>query len=241
MSLRVLDLTKTYGRQKALDSITFETKSNCIIGFLGPNGAGKSTTMKILAGILPFDRGQCFVNDTDIQLNPLQVKKMIGYLPENNPMYTELYIQEVLEFEAGLHQIKKPKKRIEEVIALTGLKAEQHKKVNQLSRGYKQRVGLAMAIIHDPQVLILDEPTSGLDPNQIVEIRMLIKNLSKNKTVFISTHLMQEVEAICDDIIIISNGYLQDHFVLADAHHKYPNMNMEEIFAQLTTAKNNTD
>lgn len=234
MSIEVQNLTKTYKQQKALDQISFVTGSNHIIGFLGPNGAGKSTTMKILTGISPFDQGLCMVNGIDIKLNPLSTKRMIGYLPENNPLYLDMYVQEILSFEAQIHKLSNPSKRIKEVIAQTGLKQEQHKKIAQLSKGFKQRVGLALAIIHDPEVLILDEPTTGLDPNQIIEIRTLIQQLSQNKTVFISTHLMQEVEAICEEVIVIHKGQIKDHFLFKDREMKYPNLSMEEIFVKLT-------
>ncbi len=234
MSISIQNLSKVYGSQKALDDISFTTKSNHIIGFLGPNGAGKSTTMKILTGILPFQNGKCRVNNIDIQSNSLEVKKKIGYLPENNPLYLDMYVREILAFEAQIHQIKSADNRINEVIQLTGLQGEQHKKIHQLSKGYRQRVGLALAIIHDPQVLILDEPTSGLDPNQILEIRMLIKALSKDKTVLLSTHIMQEVEAICEEIIILDKGKIKDHFLLAEKSIKYPGKNMEDIFVHLT-------
>ena len=234
MSIQVNNLTKSYGRQKALASINFKTQSNHIIGFLGPNGAGKSTTMKILAGILPFDQGECTINGINIKLDPLKAKKRIGYLPENNPLYQEMYLQEILAFEARLHQIPNSLHRIQEVISLTGLSTEQHKKASQLSKGYRQRVGIAMAIIHDPQILILDEPTSGLDPNQILEIRTLIKTLSTNKTVLLSTHIMQEVEALCDEIIVLHKGIVKDHFLKSEATVKFPNQNMEEIFVELT-------
>ncbi|NGF56695.1 ATP-binding cassette domain-containing protein [Parapedobacter sp. SGR-10] len=234
MSIVISHLTKTYGTQKALDNISVETGTNHIIGFLGPNGAGKSTTMKILSGILPFESGVCLINGIDICRDPLKTKKNIGYLPENNPLYTDMYVREILAFEAQIHRLKDSKKRIDEVIGLTGLQQEQHKKVQQLSKGYKQRVGLAMAMIHDPQVLILDEPTSGLDPNQILEIRALIKELGKNKTVLLSTHIMQEVEAICEEIIVIHQGKIQDHFLLSEKESKYPGKNMEEIFVHLT-------
>lgn len=234
MSIRVENLTKVYGEQKALNQISFETKSNNIIGFLGPNGAGKSTTMKILCNILPFENGVCQINGKDIKENPIASKKSIGYLPENNPLYLDMYVREILEFEADVHQVKNKAQRIDEVILATGLQSEQHKKIQQLSKGYKQRVGLALAIIHDPEVLILDEPTSGLDPNQIIEIRSLIKDLSKNKTVLLSTHLMQEVEAICEEIIIINKGEIKAHFDMHSKNDKYPNMSMEDIFVHLT-------
>lgn len=234
MSIEVQNLTKSYKQQKALDDISFVTGSNHIIGFLGPNGAGKSTTMKILTGISPFEQGLCMINGINIKMDPLSTKKMIGYLPENNPLYLDMYVQEILYFEAQIHKIPHPGKRIKEVVAQTGLQQEQHKKIGQLSKGFKQRVGLALAIIHDPEVLILDEPTTGLDPNQIIEIRALIQQLAKNKTVFISTHLMQEVEAICEEVIVIHKGQIKDHFLSEDRATKYPNLNMEEIFVKLT-------
>ncbi|MBD1428992.1 ATP-binding cassette domain-containing protein [Sphingobacterium litopenaei] len=234
MSIRVQNLSKQYGKQKALDNISFQTQSNRIIGFLGPNGAGKSTTMKILTGILPIEDGQCWINDIDLKFNSLEAKRTIGYLPENNPLYLEMYVQEMLHFQASLYQVKNIEKRISKVIERTGLQQEQHKKIKELSKGYKQRVGLACAIIHDPKVLILDEPTTGLDPNQIIEIRQLIRELAQDKTVLLSTHLMQEVEAICDEIIVIHQGQIKDQFLLKDKQERYPNLSMEEIFVKLT-------
>ena len=206
MSIEVSNLTKIYGKQKAIDNISFKIDKAEIVGFLGPNGAGKSTTMKILTGYLEADGGNAFVTGLNVQRDKLETKKKIGYLPEGNPLYYEMYVREYLEFIANVHQIKNIKNRIEEVIALTGLTVESKKKIGQLSKGYKQRVGLAAALIHNPEVLILDEPTSGLDPNQIVEIRDVIKNLGKNKTVLFSSHILQEVEAICDRVIIINKG-----------------------------------
>ncbi|HVZ97600.1 MAG TPA: gliding motility-associated ABC transporter ATP-binding subunit GldA [Chitinophagaceae bacterium] len=206
MSISVSSLTKTYGSQKAIDHVSFTASNNEIVGFLGPNGAGKSTTMKIITGYLQADSGSAWVNDIDVNKNALEAKKHIGYLPEGNPLYYEMYVREYLSFTASLHKIKDAKKRIEEVIDLTGLRNESNKKTGQLSKGYKQRVGLAASLIHDPEVLILDEPTSGLDPNQIVEIRQVIKDLGKNKTVLFSSHILQEVESICDRIIIINKG-----------------------------------
>ena len=206
MSIEVSNLTKIYGQQKAIDNISFKIDKAEIVGFLGPNGAGKSTTMKIITGFLEADKGNAFVSGLNVRSNKLETKKKIGYLPEGNPLYYEMYVREYLEFIANVHQIKNIKNRIEEVITLTGLSVESKKKIGQLSKGYKQRVGLAAALIHDPEVLILDEPTSGLDPNQIVEIRDVIKNLGKNKTVLFSSHILQEVEAICDRVIIINKG-----------------------------------
>ncbi|MBL1409829.1 ATP-binding cassette domain-containing protein [Sphingobacterium faecale] len=234
MSIEVRELTKSYNQQKALDAISFTTGSNHIIGFLGPNGAGKSTTMKILTGIIPIEQGSCSINGLDIQENPLSTKRSIGYLPESNPLYSDMYVQEILHFEARLHNLPNSTQRVQEVIAMTGLQAEQHKRIAQLSKGFKQRVGLALAIIHDPEVLILDEPTTGLDPNQIIEIRTLIQQLSTNKTVFLSTHIMQEVEVLCQEIIIIHKGQIKDHFLSVDREDKYPGLHMEDIFVKLT-------
>jgi ABC-2 type transport system ATP-binding protein len=207
MSISVSNLTKIYGEQKAVNDISFAIGNNEIVGFLGPNGAGKSTTMKIVTGYIAADSGNAVVNGINVNADPLKAKKQIGYLPEGNPLYYEMYVREYLQFIAGIHDLKTAvKKRIEEVIDLTGLRPESNKKIGQLSKGYKQRVGLAAALIHDPKVLILDEPTTGLDPNQIIEIRQLIKDLGKNKTVLFSSHILQEVESICDRIIIINKG-----------------------------------
>jgi ABC-2 type transport system ATP-binding protein len=207
MSISISNLTKIYGRQKAVDDISFAVGNNEIVGFLGPNGAGKSTTMKIITGYLAADSGTSVVNGLNVNTDPLEAKKQIGYLPEGNPLYYEMYVREYLAFIAGIHDLKSDvKKRIEEVIDLTGLRTESNKKTGQLSKGYKQRVGLAAALIHDPKVLILDEPTTGLDPNQIIGIRQVIKDLGKNKTVLFSSHILQEVESICDRIIIINKG-----------------------------------
>ncbi|MEA3451572.1 MAG: gliding motility-associated ABC transporter ATP-binding subunit GldA [Bacteroidota bacterium] len=206
MSVRVEKLTKLYGKQKALDSINFEIKSGEIAGFIGPNGAGKSTTMKILTGYIPANSGEAFVNGISIHENSLELRRQIGYLPEHNPLYPEMYIKEFLEYVAGVYKIKATKKLIDSLIDMTGLGIEQHKKIGALSKGFRQRVGLAQVLIHDPKVLILDEPTTGLDPNQIIEIRNLISQIGEEKTVLLSTHIMQEVEAICDHIIIINQG-----------------------------------
>lgn len=208
MSIKVQNVTKLFGAQKALDNVSFEIKSGEIVGFLGPNGAGKSTLMKIITGFIPPTSGDVFINGKNVLENQMEIRKTLGYLPEQNPLYTDMYIVEFLNFVAGIYKIKNRVKRIEEVIAMTGLEVEINKKIGALSKGYRQRVGLAQAIIHDPAVLILDEPTSGLDPNQIIEIRNLIQNLGKEKTVLLSTHIMQEVDAICDRIIIINNGIL---------------------------------
>jgi len=209
MSIVVQDVTKFFGEQKALDNISFEVKTGEIVGFLGPNGAGKSTMMKIITGFIPASSGNVTVNGLAVEVDNLEVKKQIGYLPENNPLYPEMYIREYLGFVASIYNTGLSKKMlIDNIIELTGLSPEQNKKIGSLSKGYRQRVGLAQALIHNPAVLILDEATTGLDPNQIVEIRNLIKEAGKKKTVMLSTHIMQEVEAICDRVIIIDNGII---------------------------------
>lgn len=204
MSIQLTGISKTYGAQKAVNTISFEANKGEIVGFLGPNGAGKSTTMKILTGFIQPSAGSVLVSGIDVTLNPIEAQKKIGYLPEHNPLYLDMYVKEYLQFQASLHKIDKAK--VAEVIEQVGLSVEAHKKINQLSKGYRQRVGLAAAILHNPEVLILDEPTTGLDPNQLVEIRELIKELGKDKTVLLSTHIMQEVEAVCDRVIIINKG-----------------------------------
>lgn len=204
MSIEVQNISKSYGAQKALDNVSFSIKKGEIVGFLGPNGAGKSTLMKILTTFIHADKGTASVNGSDVSEDQKAVQLSVGYLPEHNPLYLDLYVREYLEFNADVYKVAKS--RIEEVIKLTGLSPESHKKIGQLSKGYRQRVGLATALLHNPDVLILDEPTTGLDPNQLVEIRNVIKNVGKDKTVFLSTHIMQEVEAICDRVIIIDNG-----------------------------------
>jgi ABC-2 type transport system ATP-binding protein len=207
VSIQVSNLTKLYGTQKAIDNISFNINKSEIVGFLGPNGAGKSTTMKILTGYLEADEGEASVDGISVRRDSIESKKKVGYLPEANPLYPEMYVREYLDFIAAVHEIKADKKkRIEEVISMTGLTLESNKKISQLSKGYKQRVGLAAALIHEPDVLILDEPTSGLDPNQIVEIRQLITNLGRDKTVLFSSHILQEVQAMCDRVIIINKG-----------------------------------
>jgi ABC-2 type transport system ATP-binding protein len=206
MSIAVKDLTKIYGEQKAINQISFHIPKGQIVGFLGPNGAGKSTTMKILTGFIPQSSGSAFICDIDVKEHPIEIKKRVGYLPESNPLYKEMYVKEYLHFAAKVHQVSNPMQRVREMIGLTGLDIEQNKKISQLSKGYKQRVGIAQAMIHNPEVLILDEPTSGLDPNQLVEIRNLIKSIGNEKTVLLSTHIMQEVEAMCERVIIINQG-----------------------------------
>jgi ABC-2 type transport system ATP-binding protein len=207
MSVKVVEISKVYGKQNALDNVSFEVKAGEVLGFLGPNGAGKSTMMKILTCFIPQTSGSAFVCGHDVNEEPLEVKKCVGYLPENNPLYFDMYVKEYLEFIAGIQGLKGDKMaRMKEMIGITGLEVEQHKKIGALSKGYRQRVGLAQALIHDPKVLILDEPTSGLDPNQLTEIRNLIKNIGTEKTVIFSTHIMQEVTAICSRVVIINKG-----------------------------------
>ncbi|MCF8364285.1 MAG: gliding motility-associated ABC transporter ATP-binding subunit GldA [Bacteroidales bacterium] len=206
MSIIVKNISKLYSEQKALDNVSIEISPGHIVGLLGPNGAGKSTLMKILTGFIPPSSGKVEIDGLDIFEDSLEIRKIIGYLPENNPLYPEMFVKEFLSFAGGLHQIKNLKNRVDEIIQLTGLEVEKRKKIGALSKGYKQRVGLAQALIHDPRILILDEPTSGLDPNQLVEIRNLILSIGKEKTVMLSTHIMQEVEALCDRAIIINKG-----------------------------------
>lgn len=206
VSIKVEDVSKFYGTQEALSHVGIEAKKGEIIGFLGPNGAGKSTLMKILTCYIPASSGQSWVAGYNVNEQPLEVKKNIGYLPEHNPLYTEMYVREFLTFTANLYNIENVKERVNEMVDLIGLTVEQNKKIEELSKGYRQRVGLAAAMIHDPEVLILDEPTTGLDPNQIVEIRDLITKIGKNKTVMLSTHIMQEVEAMCSRVVIIDKG-----------------------------------
>ncbi|MGB3947017.1 MAG: gliding motility-associated ABC transporter ATP-binding subunit GldA [Bacteroidia bacterium] len=208
MSIKVSNITKIYGTQRALDNVSFEVNTGEIVGFLGPNGAGKSTMMKILTCYIPQTEGKASVCEYDVAEQSLEVRKNVGYLPEHNPLYLEMYVKEYLEFIAGLHQVKNTNKRISEMIEMTGLQVEQKKKIGALSKGYRQRVGLAQALIHDPKVLILDEPTTGLDPNQLAEIRNLIIEIGKQKTILLSTHIMQEVEAICNRVIIVNKGQI---------------------------------
>lgn len=204
MSINVENISKFYGEQKALDNVSFAAEKGQVVGFLGPNGAGKSTMMKILTSYIQPSEGKASVNGFHTQENPIAVKKSIGYLPEHNPLYLDMYVREYLRFNAGIYKVSKA--RTEEIIEMTGLSPEANKKIGQLSKGYRQRVGLAAALLHNPEVLILDEPTTGLDPNQLIEIRQLIKNAGKEKTVLLSTHIMQEVEAICNRVIIINKG-----------------------------------
>lgn len=245
MSIKVTNVTKVFGEQRALDHVCFEAKQGEIVGFLGPNGAGKTTMMKIITCLIPPTEGNVTVCGLDIWKDSLELRKKIGYLSEANPLYYDMYVREFLEFIAGIHHLKDIKQKVATIIEKTGLTPEQHKKIGALSRGYKQRVGIAQALIHDPEVLILDEPTTGLDPNQLIEIRELIRSYGKNRTVLLSTHIMQEVQAMCDHVIIINKGKL-----VADAQvSELPSMaekmglkhssklnalDMEELFQALT-------
>ncbi|MDO8928015.1 MAG: gliding motility-associated ABC transporter ATP-binding subunit GldA [Bacteroidota bacterium] len=208
MTIKISEVNKFYGSQKALDQVSFEIGTGELVGFLGPNGAGKSTLMKIITGYLASDGGSVEINGEMVETKNTAIRSQIGYLPENNPLYTDLYVREYLEMVAGFYQLPNKKEQVLKMVELTGLKTEQHKKIGTLSKGFRQRVGLAQALIHDPAVLILDEPTTGLDPNQLDEIRQLISTISKNKTVMLSTHIMQEVEAVCTRVIIINKGKL---------------------------------
>ncbi len=234
MSIQVNNLSKKYGQQLALDSISFSIPSGEVVGFLGPNGAGKSTTMKILTGYIPASSGDASVCGLDLAEQSLEVRKLVGYLPEHNPLYLDMYISEYLLFAAGIAGVKNTKKALEMAIELTQLGPERNKKIGQLSKGYRQRVGLAQALIHDPKVLILDEPTSGLDPNQVVEIRNVIKNLGSEKTVLLSTHIMQEVEAMCNRVILINKGKIIADNTLEGLKETAPSDSLETIFRNLT-------
>ena len=229
MSVRVESVTKIYGKQKALDEVSFTVNSGEIVGILGPNGAGKSTMMKIITGFLHPEEGSVWINGAVIGGNALEIRRQIGYLPENNPLYLDMYVKEYLEFVGKIYHVKNLKARVIEMIKAVGLELEQDKKLGALSKGYRQRVGLAAAIIHDPEVLILDEPTSGLDPNQMVEIRELIKKIGNSKTVMLSTHIMREVEAICDRVVIINKGQ-----IVADdtASHLQIDLSHQTVYAE---------
>ena len=234
MSIKVTGITKLYGEQRALDNVSFKVNTGEVVGFIGPNGAGKSTMMKIITGYIPQSQGEVRVNDLNTLEHSLEIKKMIGYLPENNPLYVEMYIREYLTMVANLYQVKgsAAKKVVDDMIEQVGLGPEQHKKIGALSKGYRQRVGLAQALIHDPSVLILDEPTSGLDPNQIVEIRNFIHGLAKKKTILLSTHIMQEVEAICDRVVIINLGKIVADESTVELRKK--ESSLEKVFQKLT-------
>jgi ABC-2 type transport system ATP-binding protein len=234
MSVRVENLTKVYGEQTVVDAISFTIKKGEIVGFLGPNGAGKSTTMKMITGYIPVTAGKAFVCDDEVATNVLNTQRRIGYLPESNPLYMEMYVKEYLSFLASVHHVADAEKKINDIIEQTGLKVEEKKKIGALSKGYKQRVGIAQAMLHNPEVLILDEPTSGLDPNQIVEIRDLIKKFGKEKTIILSTHIMQEVEAMCDRVIIINKGKIVADDTLIGLQNQHTNKTLEDIFRELT-------
>lgn len=235
MSISVNGLSKHYGTQKAVDSLTFSAAKGRIVGFLGPNGAGKSTTMKMLAGYLQPTSGTASLCGFDVQSQSMDIKRIMGYLPEQTPLYTDMYVQEFLLFVADTYGLKNARQKVRQTVADVGLEEEQYKKISMLSKGYKQRVGLAQAIIHEPQVLILDEPTSGLDPNQLIGIRALIKKLGQNITVILSTHIMQEVEAVCDDVIIINKGKIVANASIADLKKEQQLDSLEAIFIKLTS------
>jgi len=232
MSILVENVTKLYGQQKALNQVKFQVGKAEIVGFLGPNGAGKSTMMKIITGSIPPQSGKISVCGFSVLENPFEVKKRVGYLPEKNPLYSDMYVREYLTFVAQIHKVKEVEKRVNEMIQLVGLGNEAHKKIHQLSKGYKQRVGLAQSIIHDPEVLILDEPTSGLDPNQIKEIRDVIVDIGKHKTVLLSTHIMQEVEAMCSRVIIIRKGEIVADGAIEEFTKS--GKKLEDVFSELT-------
>lgn len=235
MSISVKSLSKHYGSQKAVDAVSFEALPGKIVGFLGPNGAGKTTTMRMLTTYLKPDQGTASICGYDILQQSIEVRRVVGYLPENNPLYTDMYVKEFLTFVANTYGLDRVADKVKTVIEKTGLGDEQHKKILMLSKGYKQRVGLAQAIIHDPQVLILDEPTSGLDPNQLSDIRDMIRNLGKDKTVILSTHIMQEVEALCDQVIIVNKGKVVKDSSLEVLKHDFEGLSMQEIFKKLTS------
>ena len=230
MSLQITNLTKKFGEQTALNNINLSIEKNEIVGLLGPNGAGKSTLMKYITGVVKIDEGEILFNDKDITHYPIESKKNIGFLPENNPLYQEMFVKEYLNFVADIHKI--PSERIDEVIELVGITPEKSKKISQLSKGYKQRVGLAQAILHQPDLLILDEPTNGLDPNQIIEIRNVIKEIGKEKTIILSTHIMQEVEALCSRVILIHKGNILQDTSIEEFKGRYSNL--EEAFQSYT-------
>ena len=235
MSIQVKHLSKRYGNQWAVNDLSFDIPTGEIVGFLGPNGAGKSTTMKILTGYIPATSGDAVVCGFNLNTDSLAVRKRVGYLPEHNPLYLDMYVTEYLQFSAGMAGVSKVKSAVENAIELTQLLPERNKKIGQLSKGYRQRVGLAQALIHDPEVLILDEPTSGLDPNQVVEMRNVIKNLGKNKTVLLSTHIMQEVEAMCNRVILLNHGKIVADNTLDGLKKNSPNDSLETIFRNLTS------
>ncbi|RZL19019.1 MAG: ATP-binding cassette domain-containing protein [Pedobacter sp.] len=235
MSIKVKDLSKHYGEQKAVDNISFAAEPGKILGFLGPNGAGKSTTMRMLTGYLKPTSGSALISGFDSATEHIEVSRRVGYLPENTPLYGDMYVKEFLSFVAGTYKLDATDQKICLAIEKVGLGTEQHKKINMLSKGYRQRVGLAQAIIHDPEVLILDEPTSGLDPNQLEDIRELIRTLGKNKTVILSTHIMQEVEALCDTLIVINNGRIVADGTIQELKRAYNEKDLSLIFRKITS------
>jgi len=238
VSVKVTNLTKIYGPQRAVDNITFEARRGEVLGFLGPNGAGKTTTMKIITGYLPQNGGTAEVCGFNVATQAMDARKRVGYLPEHNPLYREMYVREYLAFTAGLHQVKNVAKQVDEMVERTGLGSHRHKQIGALSKGYRQRVGLAQAMLHNPDVLILDEPTSGLDPNQIVEIRQLIKDLGKEKTVILSTHILGEVEAVCDRAIIINKGKLVADAPIQELKQQFSGQSIVSVeFAENTNAQ----
>ena len=234
MSLVVKDLTKKFGKDVAINRVSFAVEGSKVVGFLGPNGAGKSTSMKIITGYLKPTEGSVHVHGLDIWQNEQEAKRLIGYLPENNPLYMDMFVLESLRFTANIYELRQPQKRIAEVIELVGLGDERKKKIKQLSKGYKQRLGIAQAMLHDPKILILDEPTAGLDPNQLQDIRRLIRSLGKEKIVVLSTHIMQEVEAVCEEVVFINKGNIVGNFPLHDLAESYGNKSLEDVFSFLT-------
>jgi len=239
MSIIISNITKVYGKQKALDRVSFEIKAGEIVGLVGPNGAGKSTLMKIITCYIPPTEGEVKVCGFDVLEESIEIRRRVGYLPENTPLYLDMYVKEYLSFIAGIHHLKSDKtKRIAEIIETTGLQLEQKKKIGQLSKGYRQRVGLAQALIHDPEVLILDEPTSGLDPNQLIEIRNLIKEIGKQKTILFSTHIMQEVEAVCSKTIVINKGKIVANKTTDELHKNTSSKNIIHVEFDTTVNKN---
>ena len=237
MSIKVEQVTKLYGQQKALDEVSFEVRKGEVLGFLGPNGAGKSTMMKIISCFIPPTSGKVTVNGLNIESDSMKVRSMVGYLPESNPLYYDMYVKEYLKFVCGLYGISaNADERVAEMIAVTGLAREQHKQIGQLSKGYKQRVGIAQALIHDPEILILDEPTSGLDPNQLQDIRSLIKELGKDKTVMFSSHIMQEVEAVSDRVVIIDRGKIVADRKVKDSHSQQAQTVLVEFDVEIASS-----
>ncbi len=236
MSIVVEQLSKSYGDQIAVNNLSFEARSGRILGLLGPNGAGKSSTMRMITGYMEPSGGCIFIEGKELKREAVEVKRQIGYLPENTPLYADMYVREFLTFVGQTYGLKRLKKRVDDIIEQVGLSREQHKKIHMLSKGYKQRVGLAQAIIHDPKVLVLDEPTSGMDPNQLSDIRQLIKQLAENKTIILSTHIMQEVEAICEDVIVIHHGKMIASAPIEELKALHQTNSLEEVFKALTTS-----